>query len=156
MSLGARGCIIDIAVWRWDGRFYFPNRNRYRHDCHESTMPKLLCTNRHLWPRCCFGLARRSLQQGREMGKRFSGSELDNMHKWAAAGISPIWIHTRLQKARVRVRKGGPDVTACAERAAFSNGRGSRRAAVRAFCLQQTYARWTVHASRHDRYRTAI
>ena len=45
------------------------------------------------------------------MGKHFSESEMDNMHKWAAAGISPVGIHQRLQKARARVRKGGPDLT---------------------------------------------
>ena len=45
------------------------------------------------------------------MGKHFSESELDNMHKWAAAGISPIEIHQRMQKARARMRKGCPDLT---------------------------------------------
>ena len=40
------------------------------------------------------------------MGKHFSESELDSMHKWAAAGISPVGIHQRLQKVRARVRKG--------------------------------------------------
>ena len=42
------------------------------------------------------------------MGKHFSDAELDGMHKWAAAGFSPIGIHEWLHKARARVRKGGP------------------------------------------------
>ena len=57
--MGARGCSLDIVVRRWDGRFYFPNRNRYIHECHGSTMPKHMCTSSHLCPRRCFGLTRR-------------------------------------------------------------------------------------------------
>ena len=92
-------------------RFYFPNRVRYLHGCHGSKMQNFMCTSSHLWPRRCFGLTCRCHPPTRMMGKHFSDSELDSMHKWGAAGISPIEIHKRLQKARACVRKGGPHLS---------------------------------------------
>ena len=46
------------------------------------------------------------------MGKHLVPKELDDMQAWKAAGMLPVKIHERLEKARGRRGQAGPDLIA--------------------------------------------